>query len=59
AGLRAGDVIVSFAGQAVSSAQALLDAIRAQPPGVQVPVTYRSGGQSRQGVLRLGSSGPY
>lgn len=57
AGLRAGDVIVSFAGQAVTSAQTLLDALRAQSPGAQVPVTYRSGGQSRQGVLRLGSSG--
>jgi S1-C subfamily serine protease len=57
AGLRAGDVIVSFAGQAVSSPQILLDAIRAQSPGAQVPVTYRSGGQTRQGVLRLGSSG--
>jgi S1-C subfamily serine protease len=57
AGLRAGDVIVSFAGQPVTSAQTLLDAMRAQSPGAQVPVSYLSGGQSRQGVLRLGSSG--
>jgi S1-C subfamily serine protease len=58
AGLRAGDVIVSFAGQPVSSAQTLLDAVRAQPPGARVPVTYLSGGRIRQGVLRLGSAGP-
>ena len=57
AGLRAGDVIVSFAGQPVTSAQTLLDAMRAQSPGTQVPVRYVAGGQARQGVLRLGSSG--
>jgi putative serine protease PepD len=57
AGLRAGDVIVSFAGQPVTSAQTLLDAVRTQAPGARVPVTYLSGGQARQGVLRLGSSG--
>ena len=57
AGLRAGDVIVSFAGQPVTSAPTLLDAMRAQPPGAQVPVRYLAGGQTRQGVLRLGSSG--
>jgi S1-C subfamily serine protease len=57
AGLRAGDVIVSFAGQPVSSAQTLLDAVRAQAPGTRVPVIYLSGGQTRRGVLRLGSSG--
>jgi putative serine protease PepD len=57
AGLRAGDVIVSFAGQPVSSAQTLLDAVRAQPPGARVPVTYLSRGQSRQAVLQLGSAG--
>jgi putative serine protease PepD len=58
AGLRAGDVIVSFAGQPVSSAQTLLDAVRSQAPGSRVPVTYLSGGQARQGILRLGSAGP-
>jgi putative serine protease PepD len=57
AGLRAGDVIVSFAGQPVSSAQTLLDAVRSQAPGRRVPVTYLSGGQARQGILRLGSAG--
>jgi S1-C subfamily serine protease len=57
AGLRAGDVIVSFAGQPVTSAQTLLDAVRTQAPGARVPVTYLSGGQARQGVLRLGSAG--
>jgi putative serine protease PepD len=57
AGLRAGDIVVSFAGQPVSSAQTLLDAVRAQSPGARVPVTYLSGGRSRQAVLRLGSAG--
>jgi S1-C subfamily serine protease len=57
AGLRPGDVIIRFAGQPVGSAQTLLDAIRAQPPGARVPVTFLSGGQSRTGTLRLGSAG--
>jgi S1-C subfamily serine protease len=57
AGLRPGDVIVGFAGQPVGSAAALLDAIRAHPPGARVPVTYLSGGQSRTSTLRLGSAG--
>ena len=57
AGLRAGDVIVSFAGQPVTSAPTLLDAVRSQPPGARVPVTYLAGGRSRQTVLRLGSAG--
>ena len=57
AGLRAGDVIVSFAGQPVTSAPTLLDAVRSQPPGARVPVTYLTGGRSRQTVLRLGSAG--
>jgi S1-C subfamily serine protease len=57
AGLRAGDVIVRFAGQPVGSAQTLLDAIRAQPPGARVTITYVSGGQTRTGALRLGSAG--
>ena len=37
--------------------RSLLDAMRAQSPGAQVPVRYLAGGQTRQGVLRLGSSG--
>jgi len=57
AGLRAGDVIVRFAGQAVGSAATLLDAIRAQPPGTRVPVTYLAGRQARTVSLRLGSAG--
>jgi S1-C subfamily serine protease len=57
AGLRAGDVIVSFAGQPVSSGQTLLDAVRAQPPGARVAVTYLARGQTRQAVVRLGSAG--
>jgi S1-C subfamily serine protease len=57
AGLRGGDVIVSFAGQPVTSAQTLLDAVRAQVPGSLVPVTYLQGGQARQATMRLGTAG--
>jgi putative serine protease PepD len=57
AGLRPGDVIVGLAGQPVTSAPTLLDAVRAQAPGAEVTVTYVQGGQSRQGILRLGSAG--
>jgi S1-C subfamily serine protease len=56
AGLRPGDVIVSLAGQPVTSTQTLLDAIRAQPPGAQVRVTYLRGGASRSVTLRLGAA---
>ncbi|MGH3276630.1 MAG: S1C family serine protease [Streptosporangiaceae bacterium] len=57
AGLRAGDVIVAFAGQLIPSPQALLDVIRAQAPGARVPLTYLQDGQRHRGTLRLGSAG--
>jgi putative serine protease PepD len=57
AGLRGGDIIVGFAGQPVTSAQTLLDAIRAQAPGALVHVTYLQGGQVLQVGLRLGTAG--
>jgi putative serine protease PepD len=56
AGLRPGDVIVSFGGQQVTSAPTLLDAIRARPPGSRVTVTYQRDGAVRQVTLRLGSA---
>jgi S1-C subfamily serine protease len=56
AGLRPGDVIVSFGGQPVSSAPTLLDAIRAQPPGAVVSLTYLRHGRLRHVALRLGSA---
>jgi S1-C subfamily serine protease len=56
AGLRAGDVIVTFDGQPVTSAQTLLDAIRAQPPGAPVHLIYLRHGERRAATLRLGSA---
>jgi S1-C subfamily serine protease len=56
AGLRAGDVIVSFDDQPVTSAQTLLDAIRAQPPGTPAHLTYLRHGRSHAVALRLGSA---
>ena len=56
AGLRPGDVIVSFGGQQVTSAPTLLDAIRARPPGSRVTVSYQRDGAVRQVTLRLGSA---
>jgi S1-C subfamily serine protease len=57
AGLRAGDIIVGFDGQPVTSPQTLLDAIRSQAPGTLVRVTFLQGGQTRQATLRLGTAG--
>jgi putative serine protease PepD len=54
-GLRPGDVIVSFGGQPVTSAQTLLDAIRARAPGARVQLTYLRQGKSRHVVMQLGS----
>jgi putative serine protease PepD len=56
AGLRPGDVIVSFGGQRVTSAPTLLDAIRARPPGSRVTLTYQRDGALRRVTLRLGSA---
>jgi S1-C subfamily serine protease len=56
AGLRPGDVIVSFGGQPVTSASTLLDAIRARPPGAVVNLTYLRHGHLRHVALRLGSA---
>jgi S1-C subfamily serine protease len=56
AGLRAGDIVVRFAGQAVTGAQMLLDAIRAHAPGARVRVSYLRQGRLRTAWLRLGSA---
>jgi S1-C subfamily serine protease len=56
AGLRPGDVIVSFGGQPITNAQTLLDAIRADPPGARVRLTFLRGGQRHGVFLRLGSA---
>jgi putative serine protease PepD len=56
AGLRPGDVIVSFGGQQVTSAPTLLDAIRSRSPGSEVRLTYRRDGAIRHVTMRLGSA---
>jgi len=56
AGLRPGDVIIRFAGQTIGSGPALLDAIRSQPPGARVAVTFVRDGVTHTVTLTLGSA---
>ncbi len=56
AGLLPGDVIVRFAGQPVSDADTLLDALRSAAPGTRVSVTFIRDGQQHTVVIRLGSA---
>ncbi|HEX3492071.1 MAG TPA: trypsin-like peptidase domain-containing protein [Streptosporangiaceae bacterium] len=56
AGLRPGDVIISFAGQPVNDDQTLLDAIRARSPGSEVRLIYLARGKTYTTVLRLGTA---
>jgi putative serine protease PepD len=56
AGLRSGDVIVGFAGQAIPNTAALLDAIRSRAPGSQVTLTYLRHGKAHTASLTLGSA---
>jgi S1-C subfamily serine protease len=56
AGLRPGDVIVRFAGQPIGSATVLLDAVRSEPPGSRVGVTFLRGTARHTVTLTLGSA---
>ncbi len=56
AGLRPGDVIISFAGQPIPNEQTLLDAIRAHAPGDVVRLVYLAHGKTYTASLRLGSA---
>jgi putative serine protease PepD len=56
AGLQPGDVIIRFAGQPIDSATTLLDAIRSQPPGARVPVTFIRDGGVHTVTIVLGSA---
>jgi putative serine protease PepD len=56
AGLRPGDVIVSFDGKPVSSADELIVDIRSHQPGDLVRITYRRGGATHKAILTLGSA---
>jgi len=54
AGLRAGDVLTSFAGNAVNTPDELGAAVRAHPPGAHVRYTARRGTGMIEGTLTLG-----
>jgi S1-C subfamily serine protease len=56
AGLLPGDVITKFAGQQVSNAATLLDAVRSMAPGSRTLVTFRQAGQMHTATLTLGSA---
>jgi S1-C subfamily serine protease len=56
AGLRPGDVIISFAGQPIPNEQTLLDAIRAHAPGADVRLVFLAHGKTYQSTVRLGSA---
>jgi len=56
AGLRPGDVIVGLGSLPVTSAYALVDAIRSLSPGSRVAVTYVRHGEARRAELTLGSA---
>ena len=53
AGLRVGDVITSIDAQPVTSAEALIVAIRTHQPGESVRLVYERGG-ARQATVTLG-----
>ncbi len=55
AGLRRADVITTFDGKAVETADALVDAVRAKKPGDKVTVTFVRGDQERTVTATLGS----
>ncbi len=56
AGLQPGDVIIRFAGQPITDATGLLDAIRSQPPGTRASVTFLRSGATHTVTLTLGSA---
>ncbi|HEY7144028.1 MAG TPA: trypsin-like peptidase domain-containing protein [Streptosporangiaceae bacterium] len=56
AGLRPGDVIVSFGGQRISNSTGLLDAIRSFAPGTRVTVRFTRNGVSHTATLTLGAA---
>src|SRR5580692_7766221 len=56
AGLQPGDVIIRFAGQPITDATALLDAIRSQQPGTRVSVTFIHSGATHTADITLGSA---
>jgi S1-C subfamily serine protease len=56
-GLRPGDVVTAIDGDAVSSADDLVAAVRGHEPGDKVTVTFERDGAERTATVTLGSSG--
>jgi putative serine protease PepD len=56
AGLKAGDLITKLGDQQVTTADALIAAVRSHAPGEQVTVSYTRGGKSTEVTVTLGSS---
>lgn len=56
AGLRGGDVVVSFAGQPINTASELTAAVRAEPAGAQVQIEVLRGGQRLNFDVTLGDA---
>jgi putative serine protease PepD len=56
AGIRPGDVVVKFAGQAVTSASDLTAMVRAEPAGGQVEVEVLRDGQRKTFQVTLGDA---
>jgi putative serine protease PepD len=54
AGLKEGDVVTRVDGQAVSSGQAVADAIAAKHPGDRITFTVRRDGQEKDVIVTLG-----
>jgi putative serine protease PepD len=54
AGLRQGDVVTEIDGQTVTSAEALIVAIRTHRPGEKVQLSYERDGRDRQATVTLG-----
>ncbi|NUU07516.1 trypsin-like peptidase domain-containing protein [Leifsonia sp. C5G2] len=55
AGLKAGDVVVNFAGSPITDATDLTAQVRAQAAGAKVDLTYIRGGQTKTASVTLGS----
>jgi S1-C subfamily serine protease len=56
AGLQPGDVIIRFAGQTITDATTLLDAVRSQQPGTRVSVSFVRSGATHTVDITLGSA---
>src|SRR5699024_4939810 len=54
AGVEAGDIILSFDGQPMTTADELIVAVRSEAPGETVPMTVRRDGEEIELELELG-----